>query len=463
VGLLPAATVCFDTMDTAHSESGGWDCPACDRRVPGRIRACRCGFEQPSADAADRGATTARPWATGLPLLGVGLVLGAALALYPWQKAPAAAASQPVASAAPAAVAVHVPEFSDPAPVETAREAGTPAPEPTVEPTIDKPEAPKLEDLVSRVVPAVAFVQAGQNRGTGFFIARDKLLTNAHVVGGQSSVRLQLGETTYSARVVSVSTGSDLAVLQVYNASPTQAVLSLGSVSAARVGEEVIAVGSALGVLSNTVTRGIISAVRRAGPVTLIQTDAAINPGNSGGPLVNRAGQVIGINSLRAGQQAEGVAFAVAIDHATQLLNGERVTDTQTPLGSLTQMLDGRSDTDQQRAKGEQDYGRLLETAARAANELDSFWDRYADDCVASAPAAGDRDWFAIYTAGAVRLGNSQEVDCPRWYDAMKTRADAFRVEIEKAAELARQRGVFPGTARDLRRRYKLQWSGWDR
>jgi S1-C subfamily serine protease len=88
---------------------------------------------------------------------------------------------------------------------------------------------------VSRVVPAVAFVQAGQNRGTGFFIARDKMLTNAHVVGGQSSVRCSSGESTYSARVINVSTGSDLAVLQVYNASPNQPVLTLGSVSGARV------------------------------------------------------------------------------------------------------------------------------------------------------------------------------------------------------------------------------------
>ena len=147
----------------------------------------------------------------------------------------------------------------------------------------------------------------------------------------------------------------------------------------------------------------------------------------------------------------------------TQLLNGERVTDTQTPLGSLTQMLDGRSDGDQQRARGEQEYGRLLEAAARAASELDSLWDRYAQSCVTATTPAGDRPWFAVYTSGAVRVGNSSTVDCPRWYDAMKSRADAFRVEVEKAAELARQRGVFPGTARDLRRRYRLQWSGWDR
>ena len=451
-------------MDTARSEAAGWDCPACDRRVPGRIRACRCGFEQPGADVPPGDDSNgSRPWAVGLPLLGVGLVLGAALALYPWQTAPAAA---PTASPVPpaASVTVHVPDAAESAPVETATVAEEPKPEPPPSPTVEQPEAPRLEDLVSRVVPAVAFIQAGQNRGTGFFIARDKVLTNAHVVGGQSSVRLQVGDASYSARVVNTSTGSDLAVLQVYNSNPAQPVLTLGSVSGARVGEEVIAIGSALGVLSNTVTRGIVSAVRKAGAVTLIQTDAAINPGNSGGPLVNRAGQVIGINSLRAGQQAEGVAFAVAIDHATQLLNGERVTDTQTPLGSLTQILDGRSDGDQQRARGEQEYGRLLEAAARAAAELDSLWTRYAPGCVVTAAtAAGDRPWFAVYTAGGVRLGTSSTVDCPQWYDAMKTRADSFRGEVEKAAELARQRGVFPGTARDLRRRYRLQWSGWDR
>jgi hypothetical protein len=392
----------------------------------------------------------------------VGLVLGAALALYPWQKAPAAATT---AQAVPASVAVDAPASDEPGdePIDSDDEPVPPAPAPAPEPVVEPTEAPKLEDLVSRVVPAVAFIQAGQNRGTGFFIARDRVLTNAHVVGNQSSIRLQVGDATYSARVASMSSGSDLAVLHVYSPNPSQPVLTLGTATGARVGEEVIAVGSALGVLSNTVTRGIVSAVRKAGPVTLIQTDAAINPGNSGGPLVNRAGQVIGINSLRAGQQAEGVAFAVAIDHATQLLNGERVTDTQTPLSSLTNILDGRSETDAQRARGEQEYGRLLEAASRAATELDTLWDRYAQSCVTGTTSSGDRAWFAVYTAGAVRLGNSDTVDCARWYEAMKTRADSFRVEVEKGAELARQRGVYPGTARDLRRRYRLQWSGWDR
>ena len=397
-------------------------------------------------------------------MLGVGLVLGAALALYPWSPQPAATADAPAPVPPAATTAMHVPALDEAEPEEADDEPRPAEPVRDAAPTVTPPENAPLEDLVSRVVPAVAFIQAGQNRGTGFFIAHDKVLTNAHVVGGQSSVRLQLGEATYSARVINVSTGSDLAVLQVYDANPNQPVLTLGSVSGARVGEEVIAVGSALGVLSNTVTRGIVSAVRKAGPVTLIQTDAAINPGNSGGPLVNRAGQVIGINSLRAGQQAEGVAFAVAIDHATQLLNGERVTDTQTPLGSLTQMLDGRSDNDRAahaRRAGLRTRARSRRARGRGARLLlDPLRVRTASPLP---PPAGDHPWFAVYTPGGVRLGTSTTVDCSGWFDTVKTRADAVRGEMDRAGEVARQRGVFPGTTRDLRRRYRLQWSGWDR
>src|SRR6185436_8916591 len=124
--------------------------------------------------------------------------------------------------------------------------------------------------------------------------------------------------------VASVSKASDLAVLQVYNANPAQPTLRLGSASDVRVGQEVIAIGSALGVLSNTVTRGIVSAVRQTGSVTLLQTDAAINPGNSGGPLLDRNGMVIGVNSMGMARQAsEGLAFAVGIDHAVALQKGQ--------------------------------------------------------------------------------------------------------------------------------------------
>ncbi len=95
------------------------------------------------------------------------------------------------------------------------------------------PATASLEDVVSRILPAVASITAGQSRGTGFFVRPDQVLTNAHVVQGHTSVTLQVGTTTYSARVMTVSTGSDLALLQVSGANPNQPVLTMGSVSPA--------------------------------------------------------------------------------------------------------------------------------------------------------------------------------------------------------------------------------------
>jgi hypothetical protein len=235
-------------------------------------------------------------------------------------------------------------------------------------------------------------------------------------------------------------------------------------VEQARVGEEVIAVGSSLGVLSNTVTRGIVSAVRKVGQVTLIQTDAAINPGNSGGPLISRSGLVIGVNSLRVAQHtAQGVAFAVAIDHATQLLSGQRPSNGQTPLGSLTQMLGGRSASDDQRTRSEADYIRVLEWASKNAGELDNYWTRYANACVSAVRPVGDRAWFAVLEPPGVTLSNNSAMDCASWLGTVRATAARIMEEMVKASETARQNGVYPGTVRDLRRRHRLDWAGWDR
>jgi hypothetical protein len=315
------------------------------------------------------------------------------------------------------------------------------------------------------VLPAVASIAAGQARGTGFFVRHDRVLTNAHVVDGQSSVRLQVGDATYTARVVTIAQGSDLAILQVYNANPQQPTLQLGSASTARVGQEVIAVGSALGVLSNTVTRGIVSAFRDAGTVRLIQTDAAINPGNSGGPLVDRNGVVIGINSLAvAAREGQGIGFAVAIDHATPLLNGQSGTASdQTPLTALNKAMSGAGDGDAMRLQGEQAYTQAIEGAARNSQQLDEYWNRYASNCVQSSTRSGDRPWFAVLEPNGINLNAVSSVNCQGWLDTLRTNALPIRSAIDQASEAARRSGVYPGVMRDLRRRHRLNWTGWDR
>ena len=326
------------------------------------------------------------------------------------------------------------------------------------------PPPPALEDTIGSIVPAVAAIDAGRARGTGFFVKYDTVLTNAHVVEGQASVRLQAGTRSYAARVTTVSTGFDLALLQVDNPDPKQPILSLGSASSARVGEEVVAVGSALGVFPNTVTRGIVSAFRKVGDVTLIQTDAAINPGNSGGPLVTRSGVVIGVNSMGIGRQAaEGLGFAVAIDHAASLLNGQASTSTQTPLAGLNQMMNAPPEAESRRARAERDYAAALQAAAQAADQIDDSWGQHAKTCVANAIHTGDRPWLAMFEANGIQAGGWSEYDCGSWLATTRAHASQLRTAVERANEAARENGVFPGTMRELRRRYRLEWTGWDR
>ena len=368
----------------------------------------------------------------------------------------------PVAAAIPPAPVPAVPPVADRE--QPAGAASSPATPSTAAP-LDVPALPaSLEETIARVLPAVVTIQAGQARGTGFFIRPDTVLTNAHVVAGESSVRLDAGGRSYTARVASLSSGADLAVLQVYSPNPAQIVLALGSASTARVGEDVVAVGSAMGVLSNTVTRGIVSAIRQVGAVTLIQTDAAINPGNSGGPLVDRSGQVIGINSMAvASRVGQGLAFAVAIDHAFDLLSGRGPAASAAPLQALSEAMAGPADASQARARAEQDYDRVLEGEARNGEQIDSYWDRYAPSCVSAAARAGSRAWFAVYERNGVAMNKVSSYDCAKWLEEVATRAGRIRTAVEGAAETARRNGVYPGSMRDIRRRLRMDWPGWDR
>jgi S1-C subfamily serine protease len=461
----------------AAAEQFSWKCPTCGRTVPRKVTACRCGFRQRAA-----GSVTPEP--SRLKLLLVVLIGTAALGLRSFF----APAAPPPATAAPAAVSPTLPATgpaATPADAPTAHPAVPPAAlPPTTSSSLDaapaslfvQPVAARaagesatavtpLEDVVAAAIPAVAAIQAGSARGTGFFVRPDTVLTNAHVVEGHTTVQLQAGTAKYTARVVSTSTATDLALLQVSNANPAQATLRLGSIERARVGQEVVAIGSALGVLSNTVTRGIVSAVRRAGDVTLIQTDAAINPGNSGGPLLDRTGQVIGINTMKVLARAESIGFAVAIDHAAALLTGQpAAVSTSSPAAGLDTMLrqGGASQTDDARSEGQQAYERAMAATAQRAGQIDDYWQRYAPTCVSASSNAGDRRWLAALQDDGVRLATNSRVNCREWLDAVSSNARTVDQEIREANEIGRRAGVFPGVMRDTRRRHRLDWPGWD-
>jgi serine protease Do len=199
---------------------------------------------------------------------------------------------------------------------------------------------PAVVNVTTSIVETNPFggAQEGKGVGTGFVIRSDGIIvTNFHVVEGATNIKVTFpapGQKTFPARVIGGDSEHDLAVLKVE--AKDLPVLALGDSKTVELGQRVIAIGYALALEGGpTVTSGIISSLTRTiqvndpnGPTRtyqdVLQTDAAINPGNSGGPLVDLAGNVIGINSAGAGF-AENIGFSIAIDGAKPII--ERAID----------------------------------------------------------------------------------------------------------------------------------------
>jgi putative serine protease PepD len=214
------------------------------------------------------------------------------------------------------------------------------------------PAEGSIAAVVERVLPVVVTIEAAAGNtgasGSGFIVDTDgHIITNNHVIapalnGGTITVVLSDGSIE-DASLLGRNTSYDLAVLQIEREGLAPA--SLGNSGNVKVGDAAIAIGSPLG-LSETVTFGIISALDR--PVTAggqgetafinaIQTDAAINPGNSGGPLLNGAGEVVGVNSAIAtlaetGRESGsiGLGFAIPINQAVRIADEIIATGTST-------------------------------------------------------------------------------------------------------------------------------------
>jgi S1-C subfamily serine protease len=210
-----------------------------------------------------------------------------------------------------------------------------------------------LQGILAKAEPAVVTIRtsgigARGASGTGIVLTADgEVLTNAHVVRGATEVRVRLeGESqSRDATIIGSDGANDLALLKIRNASGL-ATASLGNSADVKVGDDVVAIGNALGLQGEpTVTRGIVSALDRSLDTLsgLLQHDATINPGNSGGPLVNRSGDVIGINTATAGQ-GTGIGFAIPIDHAKDVVERLRRGETAPPVGWLGVQTDDPDD-----------------------------------------------------------------------------------------------------------------------
>ncbi len=189
---------------------------------------------------------------------------------------------------------------------------------------------PSVVNITSRAMAFDFFYGAvpQEGQGSGFVIDKEgRILTNFHVIADAQEVWATLSnKKKYRATVVGTDRAHDLAIIQIKAPELQPAVL--GDSRRLQVGQTVYAIGNPFG-LSGTLTKGLVSSIRQirepdgSAIDDAIQTDAAINPGNSGGPLLNRGGEVIGINTMIASSvgQSAGIGFAIPINTAKAVLD----------------------------------------------------------------------------------------------------------------------------------------------
>lgn len=201
---------------------------------------------------------------------------------------------------------VGEPQPAQPAVLRTSGSAGTPS---------------SVEGVVHDAIPAVVRIAGTSKSGSGFFISPDGLIvTNAHVVKGESVVTVTTSTgTSIQSSTIYVDDDRDLAFVKVSGTGYPALKLDIAPPN---VGSDVIAIGSPLDeVLTNTVTKGIVSGIRHGEHGTWIQTDAALNPGNSGGPLLNTSGEVVGVNTIKiVAPDVSGINFSLASSEIAVLL-----------------------------------------------------------------------------------------------------------------------------------------------
>jgi len=443
----------------ASAPNRSWLCPSCGRRVPTQIRTCRCGTGKPENTDRARGRhSRVRPSAATskrLPWEWIGWGLAAALAvLLGWQQVSGPSPLEEGPDETRTTPTPDDPAFED---VSTAR-----AGEPDVDDSAVGPDASSFEDVIAKVLPAVVSVETSRGVGTGFFIERSLVVTNHHVLGsGLPTLRLSNGEKI-QGEVWKEAESSDLAIIRLDRGSYDQPLLELATAEDLRVGQEVYAIGSAMGVLDNTVTRGIVSALRSIGDFTLIQTDAAINPGNSGGPLIDRKGRVVGITTLKMGE-GESLGFAVAAKHATDLLEG------RDPMAFLfAPSYGGRSGPSNRMQDYELTLNELVTRVALLSAQWKALWAECSDTGTNEITASWDdtHTWspnadtafitrFSTYTAVQVLFSEVRrwDRDCPHRYlgivrdvysivtayDRVYEEYDAFAAEHDMLEKVGRQ------------------------
>lgn len=180
-----------------------------------------------------------------------------------------------------------------------------------------------MEFEAETIYNSVMVVFSGQSMGSGFAVGEHSIITNAHVIEGTSGVLIRTySGDSFRASVEVIDNQLDIAVLTVSGTSFV--ALKPADFDSAKIGDDVYTVGAPNN-MAYTLTKGILSAKdRKIGSRSYIQTDAAINSGNSGGPLLNAAGEVLGVNTLKM-SDSEGISLAIPMTTVYAFLEGEEI------------------------------------------------------------------------------------------------------------------------------------------
>lgn len=168
------------------------------------------------------------------------------------------------------------------------------------------------------IYESVFIIYSGNSLGSGFAVGENCIVTNAHVITNPKNITVvTYGGTEYQASVLGINEDEDIAVLVVENVSFPY--LTIADISTMKTGDDIYAIGAPKG-MAYTLTKGGVSAKERMiGNKSYIQIDAAINEGNSGGPLLNDAGQVLGMNTLKM-SDSEGIGLAIPVNRICEYL-----------------------------------------------------------------------------------------------------------------------------------------------
>jgi serine protease Do len=240
-----------------------------------------------------------------------------------------------------------------------------------------------IQGLLAKASPSVISIDVGaqglngpEGAGSGFVISADGLaITNDHVAGGGQSLEVRFSDgKSYKASLVGSSSRDDLALIQIQGA-PKLTPATLGNSDGLLVGDDVVAIGNALALGDQpSVTKGIVSALNRTlreetGTVItgVIQTDAAINPGNSGGPLLDAAGEVVGVNTAIEGN-SQNIGFSIPSNTVSSLIaslktaNGGDIGQKAGFLGVTTMPVDSLDDQTRSQYNITADQGAVVQT-----------------------------------------------------------------------------------------------------